>query len=246
MHPDASRKQPDASGKHPDASGKHPDASGRDSAASRAAAVAHPVAACRTRRRASPARCLHARALASRSIAGSAGLPSSLVLTPPPGAGASNRANHFSAVLLTVRLPCAAAGPPGVNMLPPVRCQFHCLAPLLLSRVFYRRNRCTLTVFLPRRGESLACVTAGLCRSGVRLDSLPLNDCRMRFAQQPLPGAGSPDAGSRLRGVGLFGRCAEIKQGRSDQGSSPCSTPLRSPARTPAASRCTHGLRRGL
>ena len=41
---------------------------------------------------------------------------------------------------------------------------------------------------------------------------------------------------SRLRSV--------ITQGRSDQGSSPCSRPPRSPARTPSASRCTHRLPR--
>src|SRR5208337_1197448 len=39
---------------------------------------------------------------------------------------------------------------------------------------------------------------------------------------------------------------AELRQGRSDQGSSPCSTQPRSPSQTPAASRCTHRLPRGL
>src|SRR5579872_6320907 len=41
-------------------------------------------------------------------------------------------------------------------------------------------------------------------------------------------------------------KCRVLRQGRSDQGSSPCSMPPQSHARTPAASHCTHRLPRGL
>ena len=79
----------------------------------------------------------------------------------------------------------------------------------------------------------------GLIPYGAR--SGPCSQEKQRTSVLPIPTTGT---GVRTKLTALFS--AELRQGRSDQGSSPCSRTPQSHPRTPAASRCRHRLPPGL
>ena len=120
--------------------------------------------------------------------------------------------------------------------------------PTRLTSPCRRRKARSLTGWIPAFLSSTKVAVRGLpgMLDGVLL---PQQHQRHALAAQLLMDAaivGLHKAAGPLGGAHFKDLSSEITQGRSDQGSSPCSRPPQSHARTPAASRCTHGLPQGL